>query len=98
VEAEPELARAVVALAALDGGAPGTFRPVVDVLLHFDRYFHAADFRSYSDTQARAAAAWRAGLFPAMSIRNVAGCGRFSSERTIRQYAEEIWNTSSVTP
>lgn len=98
IAADHELSRAVEAIAsgALDDGAPGLFRPVVDVLLHFDRYFHAADFGSYVAAQSRAAAAWREGRFPAMSVRNVAGCGRFSSDRTLRQYAEEIWEASPV--
>ena len=83
---------------AFDGGSPGLFRPVIDVLSRVDRFFHAADFRAYADAQSRAAAAWRQGCFPAMSIRNVAGSGRFSSDRTVAQYAREIWEAVPVPP
>ena len=95
---DEELRRAieVVNSGQLDGGS-GLFRPIVDALRGEDRYFLCADFAAYSACQRRAAAAyaqpdswWR------MSILNVAGMGKFSSDRTTRQYADEIWGATSV--
>jgi starch phosphorylase len=83
---------AIVAGGSLDAGS-GLFRPIVDSLLGEDRYFLCADFAAYAECQGRAARVyahpdewWR------MSILNVAGMGRFSSDRTVREYADEIWN------
>ena len=52
----------------------------------------AADFRSYIDTQARVALDYRdQASWQARSIRNTAASGWFSSDRTIRDYARDIW-------
>ena len=76
--------------------APGLFQPLVDSLLGSDRYFVLADYAPYIACQERVADAYRdpAG-WTRRSILNVARMGRFSSDRTIRQYAEEIWG---ITP
>ena len=62
-------------------------------LLAYDRYMVAADFDSYWDAQRKIDALW---AHPAewwrMAILNTAGMGWFSSDRTIREYAREIWN------
>jgi starch phosphorylase len=78
--------------------APGLFRPIVDSLLAGgDRYFLLADYAAYVACQERVArsygdpAAWTR-----MSILNVARMGKFSSDRTIRQYADEIWGITPV--
>ena len=83
--------------AARSTAAPASSGPIVDALRGADRYLLCADFRAYADAQARAAAAyaqpdewWR------MSILNVAGMGKFSSDRTTREYAEEIWDVRPV--
>jgi starch phosphorylase len=57
-----------------------------------DPWVTAADFRSFVDAQARACAVWAdpAG-WRRRAIINVAGSGRFSSDRTIREYADDIW-------
>jgi starch phosphorylase len=56
-----------------------------------------ADFRAYSDCQARAEAAFRdpAG-WARRAILNTARMGKFSSDRTIREYATEIWRLPTV--
>jgi starch phosphorylase len=73
------------------------FRPLVDGLLGRDEYLVLADFRSYVDCQARAGRAFRDRMaWTRMSVLNVARCGRFSSDRSIREYCERIWNVKPV--
>jgi starch phosphorylase len=93
-----ELRRAIEILSngSLDAGS-SLFRPIVDSLVGEDRYFLCADFAAYAACQQRAAAAYlRKDEWWRMSILNVAGMGKFSSDRTTRQYADEIWGASSV--
>ncbi len=73
-------------------GDPDRFRPIVDSLLsHGDNYRLMADFRPYLDTQKAVSALYKdRERWTAMSILNVAKMGKFSSDRTIRQYAGEI--------
>jgi glycogen phosphorylase len=73
---------------------PGIFAPIHDVLLaNGDYYMHLADLRSYAEAHARAAALYASPLaWAEKALLNVAGSGRFSSDRTIGQYAAEIWN------
>lgn len=77
---------------------PDLFRPVVDSLLHKgDYYCLLADFESYIATQQAVSEAYRdQNRWTKMSILNVANSGKFSTDRTIRQYAEEIWNVTPV--
>lgn len=97
LDRDPELGRAVEFMASDGRAEPGLFRPLVEELTGRDRYFLCADFRDYVDTQGRAAAAYaRPDDWWRMSIRNVAGMGLFSSDRTTRQYAEEIWQAPPV--
>ncbi|HYH07040.1 MAG TPA: glycogen/starch/alpha-glucan phosphorylase [Thermoanaerobaculia bacterium] len=71
----------------------GIYKPLVDILLTNDRYFHCADFTSYVAAQDRAADTWtRRDDWARMSILNTARSGFFSSDRTIREYAREIWD------
>jgi starch phosphorylase len=75
---------------------PGLFEPIRDGLLHNDRYLHCADFDLYCAAQNAAADTYgRPPDWNAMSIRNVAGMGRFSSDRTVREYATEIWGVTA---
>jgi starch phosphorylase len=88
----PALKRVVDTIATLSGGM---FKPLADMLAHNDRYFHCADFASYLDTQQRAAATWtKRDDWTRMSILNTARSGKFSADRTIREYAEEIWGVA----
>jgi starch phosphorylase len=78
-------------------GDASLFRPLVGSLLERDEFFVLADYRSYVDRQERVSAAWRdREAWTTMSIRNVARCGRFSSDRSIREYAETIWGVKPV--
>jgi len=72
---------------------PGVFTPLCDMLLTSDHYMHLADLNSYleADERLRALYADRDG-WARKAILNVAGSGRFSSDRTIAEYAKEIWN------
>ena len=92
---DAELRETVEALTSgeLAGGDREVFRPLADALLHRDEYLVLADFRSYVDCQARVAEAFRDRMaWTRMSVLNVARCGRFSSDRSIREYCERIWN------
>ena len=73
---------------------PGVFAPLRDMLLtHGDHYRHLADLRSYleADDQLRAVYA-NPEEWTRKAILNVAGSGKFSSDRTVAEYATEIWN------
>jgi starch phosphorylase len=76
---------------------PETFRPLVQSLLDHDHYMLLADFQSYVDCQQKAGEAF---LDPErwskMCVLNIAKMGKFSSDRTIRQYASEIWSAKPV--
>ncbi len=66
---------------------------------HGDRYLHLADFRSYVDAQARAAALYAdPPAWAARAIRNIAAMGRFSSDRAIREYADKVWDLEPMKP
>jgi len=72
------------------------FRPLVDNLLNCDEYLVLADYQSYIDCQDRVSVAYRdRKKWDEMSILNVAGMGKFSSDRAIREYCEKIWETKS---
>jgi len=79
-------------------GESGAFGHVHHSLLQGgDPYLLLPDFRSYSDAQARVDAAYRdPKKWAKMAILNTARMGKFSSDRTIRQYADEIWNLKPV--
>jgi starch phosphorylase len=99
VEKSGELRRAVDAVATgpLEAAHPGLFRPIVEELLGPDRYFLCADFDAYLRCQRRAAEAYRStDDWARMSILNVAGMGRFSSDRTVQEYAADIWSATPV--
>jgi len=72
----------------------GIFSPLHDALLgHGDHYMHLADLMSYMDADRRLCALYGDGDgWARTAILNVAGSGKFSSDRTIAQYAAEIWN------
>jgi len=72
---------------------PGLFRPVFDnVMKNGDYYFHLADFQSYNEAQERASSEYSTpATWAKKAILNVARTGKFSSDRTISEYAKEIW-------
>jgi starch phosphorylase len=73
------------------------FRPLVDHLLHHDEYLLLADYQSYLDCQDRVSEAYRdTKKWTEMSILNVARMGKFSSDRSIREYCEMIWGVAAI--
>jgi starch phosphorylase len=67
------------------------------ILNHGDQYFHLADFESYLEAQNQCGAEYRQpSSWARKCLLNIARTGKFSSDRTIRQYAEEIWHVESV--
>ncbi len=76
---------------------PDVFSPLRDMLLtQGDHYMHLADLKSYLEADAQLTALYAdSDEWVRKAILNVAGSGKFSSDRTIAEYAEEIWN---VTP
>lgn len=73
---------------------PGIFQPIVHSLLEGgDRYMLLADLRSYADSQAQVEVAFaNHEEWDRKAILNIARAGKFSSDRTIREYASEIWH------
>lgn len=78
-------------------GDSGLFRPIVDSLLNRDEYMLFADYQSYIDCQNIIGSAFLdKKQWAHMSILNVAHAGMFSSDRSIMEYCEKIWNVKPV--
>ena len=78
-------------------GDKDLFQPIADSLLDNDEFMLLADFAGYVECCERAAKAYEdRDRWIRMSILNAARCGFFSSDRTIRQYCEEIWQVQPV--
>jgi starch phosphorylase len=78
-------------------GDPELFRPLMDGLLYQDPYLLLADFQSYIDCQNKVSEAYRdTDRWVRMSILNTARSGKFSSDRTIREYCSDIWRVKPV--
>lgn len=100
IDSNDEL-RAVLDLIA-DGtfshGDTEVFRPLVDNLRYDDPFLVCADYASYVDCQARVSAAWQDGeSWTKMSILNTARSGKFSSDRAIAEYCDDIWKVWPLT-
>ena len=98
-ETDPDLQAALDAIAAdhFSDGETGRFKALLDTLLGDDPYFVLADFRTYVDCQRRVDDAWQhEDDWIRMSILNTARCGRFSSDRAIREYCERIWDVERI--
>jgi glycogen phosphorylase len=85
-----------IASGALGRGNAEMFRPIVDNLLNHDPFLVLADYQAYTDAQESVSALWRdSGTWMRKSILNTARMGRFSSDRSIREYCQRVWN---ITP
>jgi starch phosphorylase len=82
----------------LSGGEHGLFAPIRDALLmHGDHYMHLADLTAYCDTHASLGDSYRDSAgWARKAIHNIAGSGKFSSDRAIAEYASEIWKVEPV--
>ncbi|HEV7409139.1 MAG TPA: glycogen/starch/alpha-glucan phosphorylase, partial [Bradyrhizobium sp.] len=95
IRRSPHLSRAIHAIERGDFSPddPSRFESVAHALRHLDHYMVSADFDAYFEAQRGIDARWQ--VVPAWtraSILNVARMPWFSSDRTIREYAEDIWN------
>ncbi len=99
-EANPELKRVLDAIrdGAFSHGETARYQGIFDALVNWgDHYLLLADYASYVAKQAEVDALYRdSDAWTRMAILNVAGMGAFSSDRTIAQYAHEIWRTKPV--
>lgn len=86
-----------IASGALANGDAGLFRPLVDNLRIDDPFLVIADYQSYVDCQERVSTLWRdPQMWTYQSILNTARMGKFSSDRSIRDYCAQIWNVMPV--
>ena len=77
--------------------SPGVLMPLHDNLLYSDPFLCLPDFRAYCDAQERVDAAFRdKERWAKMAILNTARMGKFSSDRAIREYAQDIWDLKPV--
>ncbi len=93
-DSDPRLRRVLDALSSdrFCPDEPGLFRWIRDVLLESDKYFLLADFGSYVDTQAEITRLYtQTRDWNRRSVLNIARIGKFSSDRTVSEYAKEIW-------
>jgi glycogen phosphorylase len=96
---QPELKLALDRISSgfFSHGNPDVFKSLVDLLLYQDPYFVLADYASYIDCQDRVSLAYRdQDRWTRMSILNAARMGKFSSDRSIQDYCEEIWKVKPV--
>jgi starch phosphorylase len=80
-------------------GSPQLFHPITDSLLRYDPYFVLADYASYIQCQEKVNEIYKdRDKWIKMAVLNVARSGKFSSDRAILQYAENIWGATPVLP
>lgn len=92
-------------VALLEGGhfnqfEPNRFDNIINAFIsHNDPWMTIADFRSYVDAQHQAGLAYQdQGRWTAMSIMNTATSGKFSTDRTMEEYNNEIWKLNKISP
>ena len=99
IERDPELAAVLelIVQGTFTHGDTEILRPVVDNFIHHDSFLALADYRSYVDCQGKVSAAWQdRDRWSQMSILNTARSGKFSSDRAIAEYCDDIWNVSPM--
>jgi starch phosphorylase len=97
-DANPELRESLDQIAGgrFSNGDRALFQPLVESLLDRDDYMVLADYQAYVDCQTQVSEVYRdATRWTRMSILNAARVGRFSSDRSVRDYCRDIWN---ITP
>jgi len=98
VPIDPRFEAVLVSIESGKYGDSNTFGPIVDGLRHgHDYYLLCVDFPAYVEAQNKVDSTYsHQELWQKMSIMSTAGSGKFSSDRTIKQYAEQIWNIRPV--
>ena len=94
-ESNPQLKEVIdlISCGHFSDGDRNLFKPLLDSLFNQDRFMLFADYQSYIDTQAKVSEAYRdTESWTRMSIINSARMGKFSSDRAIWEYCQEIWN------
>jgi starch phosphorylase len=94
IAASPDLARAIAAIGdgAFSPDDHGRFRHIADGLRYIDRYMTAADFDAYREAQAKVDEFWRRpAAWARAAALNIANMAWFSADRTIAEYAADIW-------
>ena len=87
----------MIANGFFSGSEPQLFKTITDSLLSSDYYMLLADFASYVKCQGEVSEVYKdQEKWTKMSILNVANMGTFSSDRTVKEYADEIWNVKPV--
>ncbi|WP_229480552.1 glycogen/starch/alpha-glucan phosphorylase [Mycolicibacterium mageritense] len=98
VDAELATVLDLIASGVFSHGDTEVFRPLVDNLRHDDPFLVLADYQSYVACQDRVSVAWQdIPAWTRMSIRNTARSGKFSSDRAITEYCDDIWGVGPVT-
>jgi glycogen phosphorylase len=100
-ESNPELREAIDLINSgfFSDGDRGLFHPLVESLLTRDDYMLLADYQAYVDCQQRVSDAYAdQNNWTRMSILNSARVGRFSSDRSIREYCRDIWKVRPIAP
>jgi starch phosphorylase len=83
--------------ATFSKGETNLFKPIIDSLLGQDPYLVLKDFQPYIDCQQEVSDAYKdKDHWTKMSILNVARMGKFSSDRSIREYCEKIWHVKPL--
>ncbi len=99
VESNPELAAVLglISNGAFSHGDSHVFQPLVSNLTDHDHFLVLADYADYIRSQEQVSATWRdAPTWTRMSILNAARTGKFSSDRSIEDYARDIWHMKRV--
>ena len=97
IEASPELGQALEAISSgvFSPDDPGRYRDLIGGLYEHDWFMVATDYDAYAAAQRRVDAIWSdPAEWGRMTILNTARMGWFSSDRTIRQYSQDIWGTA----
>jgi len=92
---DPELASILeeIRSGALTPDDPHVLEPLVSSLIEHDPFLVLADFRAYVEAQGRVSRAWQdPDEWSRQAVLNVARSGYFSSDRSIREYAQKVWN------
>ena len=98
IEASPKLARVVeqIRSGVFSPDDPNRFHGLLDNLCHHDWFMVAADFQAYYDSQREVDRIWRdRDIWTRRAIVNAASMGWFSSDRTVRGYADDVWNAEA---